>query len=156
MFRNQHTPASLPRAKNKADSQTIHSNTHKIICCSISHKGNATAHHSIYEPRSLTRARVRRIPAFLSVVLTTFFILLYPSRFVNHFFMNIKIRKCCSRTVTVFSPKLCKRPADNRFPQRPSRSPAPDVSYFSLKLAHSVCPTAIAPSPVIAIRSALH
>lgn len=109
-----------------------------------------------YEPGSLTRARVRRIPAFLSVVLTTFFILLYPSRFVNHFFMNIKIRKCCSRTVTFFSPKLCKRPADNRFPQRPSRSPAPDVSYCSLKLAHSVCPTAIAPSPVIAIRSALH
>ena len=85
MFRNQHTPASLPRAKNKADSQTIHSNTHKIICCSISHKGNATAHHSIYEPRSLTRARVRRIPAFLSVALTTYVILLYRFRFVNHF-----------------------------------------------------------------------
>ena len=38
-----------------------------------------------YEPGSLTRARVRRIPAFLSVALTTYVILLYRFRFVNHF-----------------------------------------------------------------------
>lgn len=56
----------------------------------------------VYEPGSLTRARVRRIPAFLSVVLTTFVILLYPSRFVNHFFMNIKIRKMLRQSGDVF------------------------------------------------------
>ena len=42
----------------------------------------------VYEPGSLTRARVRRIPAFLSVALTTYVILLYRFRFVNHFSRN--------------------------------------------------------------------
>ena len=43
-----------------------------------------------YEPGSLTRARVRRIPAFLSVALTTYVILLYRFRFVNHFSRNFQ------------------------------------------------------------------
>ena len=44
----------------------------------------------VYEPGSLTRARVRRIPAFLSVALTTYVILLYRFRFVNHFSRNFQ------------------------------------------------------------------
>ena len=52
---------------------------------------NASSKHSVfyllqclkYEPGSLTRARVRRIPAFLSVVFTTFNSILWMNRFVK-------------------------------------------------------------------------
>ena len=154
--------------------------------------GNNTAHRFIYKPGSLTRARVRRIPAFLSVVLTTFVILLYRYRFVNHFSRNFQYFfrfKCTFHDSARYSPQsFHTAPMDLSSQRRISqihsaflsgktaafllskkgtgngqsavisflRSQFLHYSYFSLKLAHSVCPTAMAPSPAIVIRSALH
>lgn len=185
------------KSKNKADSQCHPHKTHNLSLQYISY---IKPKHSVlyllqclkYEPGSLTRARVRRIPAFLSVVLTTFVILLYRYRFVNHFSQNFQYFfrfKCTFHDSARYSPQTFHTAPMDLSLQRPIsqihsaflsgktaafllskkgtgngqsavisflRSQFLHYSYFSLKLAHSVCPTAMAPSPAIVIRSALH
>lgn len=140
---------------------------------------------NVYEPRSLTRAKVRRIPAFLSVVLTTYVTILYFPVFVNLFFAHsrhiIPGTSFPAHSFTARSPPAVKRQGTKRILRRTAQAPyflsaaVPSLhtgpcsigagpafppgglfNYRSLKLPHSVWPTALAPSPRMEIRSARH
>ena len=60
--------------------------TNLVYCLSI-HMLLHENQPNVYEPGSLARARVRRTPAFLSVVLTTFVSLAQPPQSVNCFLL---------------------------------------------------------------------
>ena len=72
-----------------------------------------------YEPGSLTRARVRRIPAFLSVVLTTFITILFFISFVNtlfNFLFSCTVQPCAGLNEKV----CCKLACISNFSSKPA------------------------------------
>ena len=111
---------------NKADSQCHPHKIHNLPLkpfASVKVKPKHSVFYLLqclkYEPGSLTRARVRRIPAFLSVVLTTFITILFFISFVNtlfNFLFSCTVQPCADLNEKV----CCKLAYISNFSSKPA------------------------------------